>query len=116
MEKKPTRLDSKVEEVSAQHSAPEYLPPIVKNNTQTLRYQGDLDDHQAYLQHQGQQEQELKRAYVSAAKDKVAELKKLLARGEREGINQEQLEFARNKINALKQMQRQLEAELASND
>ncbi|WP_105255008.1 hypothetical protein [Pseudoalteromonas sp. T1lg75] len=109
-----TLPDNKVEAVSAQYSAPEYLPPIAKNNTQTPGYQGDLDDHQAYQQYQGAQQLALKRAYVNAAQDKVAGLKSLLARGEREGISAEQLEFARNKIDALEQMQQQLEAELAT--
>ncbi|WP_462157749.1 hypothetical protein [Pseudoalteromonas sp. GB56] len=93
---------------------PDYLPPITKREATAsgYQYQGDLDDHQAYLQFQHQQQADVKQAYIAAAKVKVSELKDLLARGEREGISHEQLQFARDKIAAIEKMSEQLQTQI----
>ena len=102
-------------QISAQApiTEPQYVPPIAKDRQQADAYQGDLHDHQAYQRYQQRQHNDFKRAYISAAKDKVALLKTWLARGEREGISPEQLQFARDKIAALEQAKQQLEEQLA---
>ena len=93
---------------------PDYLPPIAKREATTSesRYQGDLDDHQAYLQFQHQQQADVNQAYIAAAKVKVSQLREILARGEREGISQEQLQFARDKIAAIEKMSTQLQEQI----
>ncbi|WP_105200684.1 hypothetical protein [Pseudoalteromonas sp. T1lg10] len=93
---------------------PDYLPPIAQREAKTsgYQYQGDLDDHQAYLQFQHQQQADIKQAYIVAAKVKVEQLKELLARGEREGISEEQRQFARGKIAAIEKMSAELEEQL----
>ena len=87
------------------------IPPI--NNTRSAAtYQGDLDDHEAYLEWQSKQEVKLKQAFIKAAKTKVTELEKLLKRGIEEGIDEAQIEFAKDKINGLKKQSEALEVEI----
>ena len=87
------------------------IPPISPTKLETT-FTGDLDDHDAYLAYENEQEIALKTAYIQAAKDKVKLLNSWLAKGIEAELEQSQLEFAREKIKALEQLSQTLEEEL----
>ncbi|MBD1581468.1 hypothetical protein [Pseudoalteromonas sp. S16_S37] len=89
-----------------------YIPPIGQSVTSDS-YQGDLDDYESYQAYGDEQERKLKQAFIIAAKDKVKRLEALLQRGREEGISEEELTFAENKIAGIKQMSEQLQQELS---
>lgn len=102
---------SSLDQVKASIQAQPYIPPITKSKN-TRSYSGELDDHQAYKQFHAHQERELKMAFISASKQKIVRLEMLIARGIREGLSQEKIEFAKEKVSGLKAMNEQLENEL----
>ncbi|KPV95795.1 hypothetical protein AN214_02182 [Pseudoalteromonas sp. P1-9] len=87
------------------------IPPISLTKIET-RFTGDLDDHDAYLAYENEQEIALKTAYIQAAKDKVKLLNSWLVKGIEAELEESQLEFAREKIKALEQLSQTLEEEL----
>lgn len=87
------------------------IPPISPTKLEKT-FTGDLDDHDAYLAYEKEQEIALKTAYIQAAKDKVKLLNSWLAKGIEAELEQSQLEFAREKIKALEQLSQTLEEEL----
>ncbi|WP_372770681.1 hypothetical protein [Pseudoalteromonas sp.] len=87
------------------------IPPISPTKLETT-FTGDLDEHDAYLAYESEQEVALKTAYIQAAKEKVKLLNSWLARGLEEKIDQTQIEFAKEKIKALEQLSQALEEEL----
>lgn len=87
------------------------IPPISPTKLETT-FTGDLDDHDAYLAYESEQEIALKTAYIQAAKEKVKLLNSWLARGLEAKIDQTQIEFAKEKIKALEQLSQTLEEEL----
>ncbi|MFY8350275.1 hypothetical protein AAEU29_07050 [Pseudoalteromonas sp. SSM20] len=87
------------------------IPPISPTKLETT-FTGDLDDHDAYLVYENEQEIALKTAYIQAAKEKVKLLNSWLARGLEAKIDQTQIEFAKEKIKALEQLSQTLEEEL----
>ena len=87
------------------------IPPITPS-TPRLAFNGDLDDHDAYLNYESAQDFALKTAYIQAAKEKVKLLNSWLAKGIEAELEQSQLEFAREKISALEQLANALEEEL----
>jgi hypothetical protein len=91
--------------------SPPYIPPITKSKN-TQNYSGDLEDHEAYKQYHVNQKRELKMAFINASKQKIVRLEMLIARGIREGLSQEKIEFAKEKVSGLKAMSEQLENEL----
>ncbi|MGA4605792.1 hypothetical protein [Pseudoalteromonas maricaloris] len=95
---------------------PEYLPPINQAEKQMDDFQGDLSDTEAYQAYLDQKDAKLKQQYITAVDDKVAQIEVLLARGIKEGLPQQQLQEARDKITALKDMQSKLRTELSEHD
>ena len=95
---------------------PEYLPPINQAEKQMDDFQGDLSDTEAYQAYLDQKDAKLKQQYIAAVDDKVAQIEVLLARGIKEGLPQQQLQEARDKITALKDMQSKLRTELSERD
>lgn len=90
---------------------PPYIPPITRSKN-SQDYSGDLEDHEAYKQYHTNQKRELKMAFISASKQKVVRLEMLIKRGIREGLSQEEIEFAKEKVSSLKAMSEQLQNEL----
>lgn len=95
---------------------PEYLPPISQTEKQMDDFQGDLSDTEAYQAYLDQKDVKLKQQYIAAVDVKVAQIEALLARGIKEGLPQQQLQEARDKITALKDMQSKLRTELRERD
>ncbi|MBR8844363.1 hypothetical protein [Pseudoalteromonas sp. JC3] len=95
---------------------PEYLPPINQAEKQMDDFQGDLSDTEAYQAYLDQKDAKLKQQYIAAVDGKVAQIEALLARGVKEGLPQQQLQEARDKITALKDMQSKLRTELSERD
>lgn len=88
-----------------------YIPPITQSPT-PMHYTGDLHDHEAYKQYHTNQERELKIAFTDASKQKIMRLEALIARGIKEGISQDEIAFAKEKVSGLKAMNKQLQDEL----
>lgn len=95
---------------------PEYLPPISQAEKQIDDFQGDLSDTEAYQAYLDQKDTKLKQQYIAAVDGKVEQIETLLARGIKEGLPQQQLQEARDKITALKDMQSKLRTELSERD
>ncbi|MCG9759072.1 MULTISPECIES: hypothetical protein [Pseudoalteromonas] len=95
---------------------PEYVPPISRVEKQKDNFQGDLSDTNAYQAYLDQKDAKLKQQYIAAVDVKVEQIETLLARGIKEGLPQQQLQEARDKINALKDMQSELRIELSERD
>ncbi|WP_462155114.1 hypothetical protein [Pseudoalteromonas piscicida] len=95
---------------------PEYLPPISQAEKQIDDFQGDLSDTEAYQAYLDQKDTKLKQQYIAAVDGKVEQIETLLARGVKEGLPQQQLQEARDKITALKDMQSKLRTELSERD
>ncbi|TMN38642.1 hypothetical protein [Pseudoalteromonas sp. S2755] len=95
---------------------PEYVPPISRVEKQKDNFQGDLSDTDAYQTYLDQKDAKLKQQYIAAVDVKVAQIEVLLARGIKEGLPQQQLQEARDKITALKDMQSKLRFELSERD
>ncbi len=89
---------------------PVYIPPI-KRSMPSRQYQGDLTDHQAYVEFEISNERALKKAFQQAAKAKVAKLTLMLAEGKIAGLEQAELDFAQEKITALEKLQHSLQEE-----
>ncbi|MCF6457788.1 hypothetical protein [Pseudoalteromonas sp. MMG024] len=87
------------------------IPPISPTKIETT-FTGDLDDHEAYLAYENEQEIALKTAYIQAAKDKVKLLNSWLVKGINQQLDASQIEFAKEKIKALEQLTQSLEEEL----
>ncbi|MEI4548635.1 hypothetical protein [Pseudoalteromonas spongiae] len=87
------------------------IPPISPTKIETT-FTGDLDDHDAYLAYENEQEIALKTAYIQAAKDKVKLLNAWLVKGINQQLDASQIEFAKEKIKALEQLTQSLEEEL----
>lgn len=87
---------------------PNYLPPLNKSKLSSVQYKGDLDDHKAYEQFQQEKQRALESSFVSAVNSKVATLENLLAKGRKQGMKQEQLQEAIDKIALLKKTQKHL--------
>ncbi|MBQ4851811.1 hypothetical protein [Pseudoalteromonas sp. MMG012] len=88
-----------------------YVPPI-QALPSGAGYTGDLNDHHAYQQFHNDQEKALKLAYIIATKSKVKRLEALIERGKHEGVTEQQLAFAREKIAGLNAMANKLKVEL----
>ncbi|MEH6393405.1 hypothetical protein [Pseudoalteromonas sp.] len=88
-----------------EYTTPEYLPVIAKSPTRAAQYQGELSDHQAYNKFHQQQQTQLEQRFVVAADEKIAHLENLLEKGRQQGLSQQQLQVAIDKITALKRMQ-----------
>lgn len=86
-------------------TTPKYLPVIAKNPARAAHYQGELSDHQAYNKFHQQQQTQLEQRFVIAAEEKIANLESLLEKGRQQGLSQQQLQVAVDKITALKRMQ-----------
>ncbi|KZZ42419.1 MAG: hypothetical protein MK185_10025 [Saccharospirillaceae bacterium] len=71
----------------------------------------ELADPQRYEQYERRQQLRVYRAYVEASKSKIAELEKMIERGQREGVDDEQIAFARNKIQGIQEMAEELKRE-----
>ncbi|MCO7190300.1 MULTISPECIES: hypothetical protein [unclassified Pseudoalteromonas] len=98
-------------EEPAPEDAP-YIPPIA-SSTPAPVYSGDLSDHQAYQAYQSGEMDKMKQDYIAAVDKKVARLELLLEKGVRHKLPEQQLQEAREKIQGLRAMQRQLRKELA---
>ncbi|NOU52457.1 hypothetical protein HG263_18190 [Pseudoalteromonas sp. JBTF-M23] len=101
-----------VSEARSEQDIEVYIPPIGKPATYDS-YQGDLDDYESYQAYGDEQQRKLKHAFIVAAKDKVKRLEALLQRGREEGISEEELTFAQEKIAGIKQMSERLQQELS---
>lgn len=91
-------------------TTPSYLPAIAKNPISASQFQGDLTDHQAYLDFHKQQQTQLEQRFVIAAQQKITNLESLLEKGRQKGLPQRQLQVAIDKIAALKDMQAKLKS------
>ncbi|TMP30324.1 hypothetical protein CWB99_06160 [Pseudoalteromonas rubra] len=89
-----------------------YIPPIAPSIS-TPTYSGDLSDHQAYQAYQSGEMDKMKQDYIAAVDKKVARLELLLEKGVRHKLPEQQLQEAREKIQGLRAMQKQLRRELA---
>ncbi|TMP35587.1 hypothetical protein [Pseudoalteromonas rubra] len=89
-----------------------YIPPIA-SSTPARVYSGDLSDHQAYQAYQSDEMDKMKQDYIAAVDKKVARLELLLEKGVRHKLPEQQLQEAREKIQGLRAMQKQLRKELA---
>ncbi|NMM41219.1 hypothetical protein [Pseudoalteromonas arctica] len=89
-------------------TTPSYLPVIAKKPITANQFQGDLTDHQAYLNFHEQQQTQLEQRFIIAAQQKITNLESLLEKGRQEGLPQQQLQVAIDKIAALKDMQAKL--------
>ncbi|MBE0367054.1 hypothetical protein PAUR_a0352 [Pseudoalteromonas aurantia 208] len=96
---------------NAKPSVKPYVPPI-QATPSNADYTGDLNDHHAYQQFHNDQEKALKLAYITATKSKVKRLETLIERGKHEGVTEQQLTFAREKIAGLNAMANKLKVEL----
>lgn len=68
-----------------------------------------LEDPDLYAAYERRQQNRVYRAYVEASKVKVAELEKMIERGKREGVSEEQIKFAEDKIAGIKNMAAELQ-------
>ena len=87
---------------------PNYLPPLNKSKLSSVQYKGDLDDHKAYQQFQQEKQHALESSFISAVNTKVTTLESLIAKGRKQGMKQEQLQEAIDKIALLKKTQQSL--------
>jgi len=69
----------------------------------------ELADPELYQRYERRQQNRMYRAYVEASKIKVAELEKMIERGKQEGISDEQIQFAEDKIKGIQDMAAQLQ-------
>ena len=106
-------LEAKSNAAQAPSSTPSelYIPPIGQSAASPL-YQGDLNDHEQYQAYTDARERALKQEFIAAVQTKVEKLEALLERGRAEGISQDELDFAVEKINGLKAMRQKIQQEL----
>ena len=87
----------------------ERAPALNRSRQRDEEPSGDeLEDPELYQQYERRQQKRMFRAYVEASKIKVAELEKMIEKGKREGVSEEEIEFARNKIDGILQMAEEL--------
>lgn len=84
-------------------------PAINPSEERVLPTPEELQDPEQYLQYEQRQEKKIYRAYVDAAKEKVAMLEGMIKQGEEEGISEEELEQARQKVKGIEEMSLQLQ-------
>lgn len=102
---KKSTLDGHIQQVITE---PNYLPPLNKSKLSSIQYKGDLDDHKAYQQFQQEKQHALESSFISAVNTKVTTLESLIAKGRKQGMKQEQLQEAIDKIALLKKTQQSL--------
>lgn len=68
-----------------------------------------LEDPELYQEYERRQQQRVYRAYVEAAKIKTAEIRKMIEKGKQEGISDEEIQFAEDKIKGIEDMSAQLQ-------
>ncbi|NMR26440.1 hypothetical protein HH219_13005 [Pseudoalteromonas sp. NEC-BIFX-2020_015] len=91
-------------------TTPHYIPNITKKTVNAANFEGDILDHQAYLDFHNEQQTRLEQRFVIAAKEKIVKLENLLEKGRQHGLPQTQLQEAIDKIAVLKNMQAKLES------
>ncbi len=112
----PTKVSNKAQlqatELTIKNRVQVYIPPISYRTTEPVRFQGELEDLDAYKTFELNQSDALKLNFIKSSKIKVEQLNTLLLKGESSGLPEEQLQFARDKINGIKTLVLSLEQEL----
>lgn len=64
----------------------------------------ELGDHEQYVEYEKRQQKRVYRAYVEASKIKTAQLRDMIELGKAEGVSDEEIAFAEEKIRGIEEM------------
>lgn len=64
----------------------------------------ELADHEQYVEYEKRQQKRVYRAYVEASKIKTAQLRDMIELGKAEGVSEEEIAFAEEKIRGIEEM------------
>ena len=68
-----------------------------------------IEDPELYQEYERRQQNRVYRAYVEASKIKTAEIRNMIERGKQEGISDQEIQFAEDKIKGIEDMAAQLQ-------
>lgn len=89
--------------------------PIINHSIKGIEYQGDLNDFDQYKMFEVHKDKALKQSFIEASNNKVKFLEHFLAQEKVKGISEEQMAFAKEKIQYLKTLNKKLVKEITLN-
>jgi hypothetical protein len=99
--------------ISSMKHAREYgdprAPKLAKHHEREKPTEAELADHEQYIEYERRQQKRVYRAYVEASKIKTAQLRSMIEKGKAEGISDEDIAFAEEKIRGIEEMALQLQ-------
>jgi len=84
-------------------------PNLAPNHEREAATEEELGDHEQYLEYEQRQQKRVYRAYVEASKVKTAQLRSMIERGKAEGISDEEIAFAEEKVRGIEEMAAKLQ-------
>ncbi len=84
-------------------------PNLAPNHEREAATEEELGDHEQYLEYERRQQKRVYRAYVEASKVKTAQLRSMIERGKSEGISDEEIAFAEEKVRGIEEMAAKLQ-------
>jgi len=84
-------------------------PNLAPNHEREAATEEELGDHEQYLEYERRQQKRVYRAYVEASKVKTAQLRSMIERGKAEGISDEEIAFAEEKVRGIEEMAAKLQ-------
>jgi hypothetical protein len=84
-------------------------PKLSSHHERELPTAEELGDHEQYLEYERRQQKRVYRVYVEASKIKTARLRSMIEKGKAEGISDEEIAFAEEKIRGIEKMAIQLQ-------
>ncbi|NRA24843.1 MAG: hypothetical protein HRU08_10305 [Oleispira sp.] len=84
-------------------------PKLSQHHERELPTAEELGDHEQYIEYERRQQKRVYRAYVEASKIKTAQLRSMIEKGKAEGISDEEIAFAEEKIRGIEEMAIQLQ-------
>lgn len=84
-------------------------PKLTKHHEREEPTEEELEDHDQYVEYERRQQKRVYRAYVEASKIKTKQIRDMIELGKSEGISDEEIAFAEEKIRGIEEMAAQLQ-------
>lgn len=84
-------------------------PKLSKHHERETPSEEELGDHEQYLEYEQRQQKRVYRAYVEASKVKTKQIRDMIERGKAEGVSDEEIAFAEEKIRGIEEMAAELQ-------
>lgn len=84
-------------------------PELGEHHEREKPTEEELGDHEQYLEYEKRQQKRVYRAYVEASKIKTKQIQDMIERGKAEGVSDEEIAFAENKIRGIEEMAAELQ-------